>query len=340
MIPANAWRRAALRRRRLLSTGAALIPAALVAASPGAAAAATRAEGTEQPGNAAPAARMVPTALATSPQRWGTIAEAFGRPGNLIRGIYYHTAFPRWDLYVESKGVHVTPGLALASHASFAAYDDGQTLLMGDMVVPERALEGFLDDLSATGIMVTAVHKHLLAHSPQLWWVHACAVGSRPVDLALGLRSALTRAGTPPPAPVPAQGTLDLDCAGIDAALGARGAANGEVYTTVFVRREPIVDGGRLLPPGLGSTTAVNFQPVGAGRAAVNGDFAMTAQEVAPALAALRRGGLAVASLHNHGLTDEPRLFFTHFWAVDDAVRIAQALGDAVALTNVKPAAG
>jgi hypothetical protein len=278
---------------------------------------------------------------ATQMADWAAVEDAFGRPGNLIRGAYYHTPFPRSDLSVVSQGVRVTPGLALASHASFAAYSDGNSLLMGDMVVPESRLQQFLDDLDAAGAMVTAVHKHLLAHTPALWWVHACAVTAEPATVACGLRTALDRAGTPPyadAATTPAD-LSELDTAGIDEAFGARGTANGDVYTTVFVRREAVIDGGRLLPAGLGATTAVNFQPVGAGRAAVSGDFAMVADEVPAALAALRRGGLDLVSLHNHGLTDEPRLFFTHFWAVADAVSIAGAVRAAVALTNVAPAA-
>jgi hypothetical protein len=323
-------------RRNLLRSGAVLVPSVLTASSP--------ALSPSSPGAMAGADPQAQGRAALTPRQtrtadWDAVAGAFGRPGNLIRGIYYHTPFPRSDLSVVSQGVRVTPGLALASHASFAAYGDGSTLMMGDMVVPESGLQQFLDDLCAAGIMVTAVHKHLLAHTPALWWVHACAVTAAPTTVACGLRAALDRAGTPPQAATAHKELSGLDTDGIDAAIGARGTANGEVYTTVFVRREAVVDGGRLLPAGLGASTAVNFQPVGAGRAAVSGDFAMVAGEVPAALAALRRGGLRLVSLHNHGLTDEPRLFFTHFWAVDDAVRIARALHDAVALTNVAPAA-
>ena len=326
-------------RRHVLRSGAALVPAALAVPAP-------------MPMNPAPVAAAGPQRLsgvaagalaprATQITDWAAVARAFGRPGNLMRGTYYHTPFPRPDLTVESQGVRVTPGLALASHASFAAYGDGSSLLMGDLVVPESGLQQFLDDLNAAGVMVTAVHKHLLAQTPELWWVHACAVTADPATLACGLRSALDRAGTPPYADAStAHGNLsELDTAGIDAAFGARGAANGDVYTMVFVRREAVTDSGRLLPTGLGATTAINFQPVGAGRAAVSGDFSMIADEVPGALAALRRGGLDLVSLHNHGLSDEPRLFFTHFWAVDDAVSIARAVRGAVALTNVAPAA-
>ena len=38
--------------------------------------------------------------------------------------------------------------------------------------------------------------------------------------------------------------------------------------------------------------------------------------------------------LHNHMLDDAPRLFFLHFWANDDAAKLASAM--AAALKNVK----
>jgi len=332
-----------IQRRHLLRSGAALVPAALAVPSQASMPAMPAMPTVGQRGVTGGAGRAggALTPRPTQLTDWTVVEHAFGRPGNLIRGVYYHTPFPRSDLSVVSQGVRVTPGLALASHASFTAYSDGNSLLMGDMVVPETGLQRFLDDLDAAGAMVTAVHKHLLAHAPALWWVHACAVTGEPATVACGLRTALDRAGTPPYADAATtHGDLsELDTEGIDAAFGARGTANGDVYTTVFVRREAVIDGGRLLPTGLGATTAVNFQPVGGGRAAVSGDFAMVADEVPAALAALRRGGLDLVSLHNHGLTDEPRLFFTHFWAVADAVSIARAVHAAVALTNVAPAA-
>lgn len=338
-----------LPRRRLLTSGAALVPAALAVPLSAPAMPAGMPGTTSAP--KAPSTKAPATPLRTTVADWRSVAEVFGRPGNLMRGLYYHTPFPRWDLSVVSEDVHISPGLALSSHASFAAYSDGCGLLMGDMVVPESGLERFLDDLQSAGIMVTAVHKHLLRQTPAMWWVHACAVSPKAAtpSVAAGLKRALDRAGTPPPPrtqPSASKSTskstspapIDLDTAGIDAAFGARGTVNGDVYTTVFVRRETILEGGRVLPSGLGATTAINFQPVGGGRAAVSGDFSMTADEVQQALAALRRGGLELVSLHNHGLTDEPRLFFTHFWAVDDAVRIARAVHAALALTNVAPA--
>jgi hypothetical protein len=95
-----------------------------------------------------------------------------------------------------------------------------------------------------------------------------------------------------------------------------------------------------VLPPGLGSTTIINFQPLGHGRAAISGDCVMVASEVQNVVKALRHAGVEVVELHNHGLRDEPRLFFTHFWATGDAVTLARRLRPAVDATNVVPVQG
>jgi hypothetical protein len=81
-------------------------------------------------------------------------------------------------------------------------------------------------------------------------------------------------------------------------------------------------------------TTGINFQPVGAGPAAFNGDMVMTAPEVQNVIGALRKGGIAIVEVHNHSLTDTPRLFYLHFWAVQDGVPLAKALRPALDATN------
>jgi hypothetical protein len=338
--------RSGLLRRQLLTSGPALVPAALAAAPQDAVAADVGRRnsarggiggGRSSPMNGVPPGRAFATPLSTHPAQWSAIAKVFGRPGELIRGLYYHTAFPRWDLPVTSHGVRITPALAVASHASFATYSDGKTLLMGDLVVRESEMQRLTDDLQAAGIMLTAVHKHLLAHTPELWWVHVCAVGHGPTSMARGLRAALDSTGTPPPIPYAYEAGTDFDPSRLDAVLGARGTVRGGVYSAAFVRREPIVEDRRLLPPGLGSTTAFNFQPLGGTRAAVSADFAMVATEVQDVLKALRHGGVDLVSLHNHGLTDEPRLFFAHVWAVGDDAELAVTLRRAVALTDAAP---
>jgi hypothetical protein len=131
---------------------------------------------------------------------------------------------------------------------------------------------------------------------------------------------------------------VELDTAGIEAALGRKGTADGGIYKVSIPRGDTITQDGHVLPAGLGLTTAVSFQPTGGGRAAINGDFAMTGNEVQKVIAALRRGGIDIVEVHNHGLAEQPRLFYMHFWVVNDAVALARTLRPALDATNLKSA--
>ncbi|WP_369250929.1 DUF1259 domain-containing protein [Streptomyces sp. R41] len=317
-------RRFTTSRRRMLAT------AALAPVMTGAVAGAANAAGRKQ-------VKPVMTKLAD----WTDVGAALGRPGDMKRYMY-HTGLPRRDLEVYSRGIRIKPALALGTHVAFVRYDDGNSLLMGDAVVTERELQPFSDALQEHGIWQTAIHKHLLAHKPDIWWVHVHAHGPDPTAVAHGLRAAFDCTATPPPDTNTAsvKETLDLDTAAIDAAIGVKGLVDDGVYKNTFVRAETIIDDGMVLPPGLGATTVVNFQPLGRGRAAVNGDFVMIAKEVQDVLTAIRRAGADLVEVHHHNLTDEPRLFFVHYWAVGDAIKLAKGLRPAVDATNVVPMPG
>jgi hypothetical protein len=90
------------------------------------------------------------------------------------------------------------------------------------------------------------------------------------------------------------------------------------------------------VPPSMGVATSINFQPTGGGKAAITGDFVLRANEVNPVIRALRDNGIEVTALHSHMLTEEPRLFFMHFWANDDAVKLARGLRAALDQTASK----
>ena len=91
------------------------------------------------------------------------------------------------------------------------------------------------------------------------------------------------------------------------------------------------------IPPSIGVATAINIQATGNGRAAVTGDFVLLLGEVNPVISALRENGIQVTALHSHMLNEEPRLFFIHFWANDDALKLARGLKAALGKTNSKP---
>jgi uncharacterized protein DUF1259 len=132
-------------------------------------------------------------------------------------------------------------------------------------------------------------------------------------------------AASPPASPPPA---IDLDTAQLDQIMGVKGQANGGVYQFGVPRRDPVSEGGVQLTPGgpLGLATGINFQPTGGGKAAITGDFVLIGEEVNPVIRALRENGIEVTALHSHMLDEQPRLYFMHFWANDDAVKLAKGL--------------
>ena len=279
-------------------------------------------------------------AVTTTEADWKQVADALGRNGKLgDNNTAYRIALPRNDLHVTSYGVAINPGLALGGYAAFARYDANETLLMADLVVTEEELPKVTDALQAHGLAQTALHKHLLEQTPPVWWTHVHGMGDA-AQVAEGLKAALDATSIGPPVPPPAQQPpVDIDVAGVQQALGRNGTANGGLLKYSIPRTDTIVEDGHVLPAAsLNLTTGINFQPVGGGRAAINGDFIMTAPEVQKVIQALRAGNIQIVELHNHGLTEQPRLFYMHFWAVDDAVTLAKALRPALDATNLQPA--
>ena len=264
------------------------------------------------------------------------VGQALGKTGSAVAGGIYRVGLPRTDLKVTLDGVELKPGFALGSWLAFEKMGDSG-MVMGDLVLTTDEVSPVMKKLVEGGIEVTALHNHLLRNQPFTMYMHVLARGD-PVKLAAALHTALAESKTPfaaASAPAAAPPPLDLDTAAIDAALGAKGANNGGVYQVGIPRAEPITESGMGVPPAMGSAVAINFQPTGAGRAAITGDFVLTAKEVNPVAKALGEHGIEVTALHNHMLDDEPRLFFMHFWANDDAKKLAEGLKAALGLVNV-----
>src|SRR5262249_41199612 len=127
-----------------------------------------------------------------------------------------------------------------------------------------------------------------------------------------------------PPTPPAAVG---LDTVQLDQIIGGKGQANGGVYQFAVVRDAVTENAMTLAPAGpLGLATGIGFQPTGNGKAAITGDFVLTADEVNPVIRALRDNGIEVTALHSHMLDEQPRLYFMHFWANDDAIKLGKGL--------------
>jgi hypothetical protein len=263
---------------------------------------------------------------------WSKVATALGKSGAVMPGDVYRVGMPRTDLHVTLDGVELKPTLALGSWVAFEG-SGTDTMVMGDLVLTESEISPVMKQLLASGIEITALHNHLLRAQPATFYMHVLGHGD-PVKLATALHEGLALSKTPlvntPPPAGGAAPKIDLDTAMIDQTLGGKGQIAGGVYQVNIRRADTIKDGAMSVPVAMGSAEAMNFQPTGNGKAAITGDLVLTAQEVNPVLRALRDSGIEVTALHNHMLDDEPRLFFMHFWANDDAAKLAKGLRSAL----------
>ncbi|HVZ48404.1 MAG TPA: DUF1259 domain-containing protein [Gemmatimonadaceae bacterium] len=268
---------------------------------------------------------------------WKAVETAMGRAAVVQAGDVHRFNFPRSDLKVTVAGVPIVPAFALGGWVAFAPMG-AEALVMGDLVLTEDEISPVISALQAGGVEQTAIHHHLLRESPRVYYTHIHAHGDA-VKIASAIHAALAKTGAPPAAPAgatPAAATLGIDSAAIARALGGPGRVVGGTLQFGFPRAETIRDGGMVVPAVMGLGTAINFQPVGGGKAIITGDFVMTGAEVNAVIRALRDHGIEAVSLHNHMLAEEPRLFFMHFWANNDAVTLARGLREALDRTNIR----
>ncbi len=263
---------------------------------------------------------------------WKKVDEAMGRSA-AVSGDVHRYGFPRSDLQVTLDGVTIRPALALGGWAAFKPAHGG-AMVMGDLVLLDTEINPVMARLIENGLEITAVHNHVLRASPATFYMHVGGHGD-PVKMAQAIHSALGQSKTPlatPAAPATPAPAIDLDTTQLDAIIGGKGQANGGVYQFAVPRRDPVSESGvQLTPPGpMGIASAINFQPTGGGRAAITGDFVLAADEVNPVIKALRSNGIEVTAVHSHMLNEQPRLFFMHFWANDDALKLAHGLRTAL----------
>jgi hypothetical protein len=269
---------------------------------------------------------FLPSSFALAETDWSQVDAAIGKKA-AVAGAVHRYGLPRSDLQVTLDGVTIKPGLALGGWTAFEPTEHA-AMMMGDLVLTETEVNPVMRSLLANGVQVTAVHNHLLRTSPAIFYMHIGAHGD-PVRLAKAVRDALAHTKTPFEPSIALVGEppqVGFDTAQVDEAIGFQGKNNGGVYQFSIPKTEQLKADGAPVAPAMGVANVINFQPTGDGKAAVTGDFVAKAEEVEPLLTTLQSHGVEVTALHNHMLDDDPRLFFVHFWANDDAVKLAHGL--------------
>lgn len=267
---------------------------------------------------------------------WTQVDRAMGKSGAVQPGDVHRYSFPRSDLSVTVAGVSIKTGLALGGWVAFKAIGDNDAMAMGDLVLRDDEVAPVMAKLREGGVEPTALHNHLLRETPAIKYMHIQGHGDA-TKLASAIHAALALTQTPFTTPAPSaapEGSPALDTAAIASTLGRHGKLNGAIYAISVPRAETIRDGGTEIPPAMGVATGINFQSIPGGKALTTGDFVLLGTEVNPVIQALTENGIAVTAVHSHMLTEEPRLFFLHFWGNADAQTLARGLRAALDHTN------
>ncbi len=264
------------------------------------------------------------------------IDEALGRSGQKL-GDVYRVGFPRTDLHVLVHGITIKPGLALGSWAAFSGTNDN-AMVMGDLVLLQNEVNPVMEKLRAAGFDITAVHNHLLDETPRVMYMHY--MGHGPAEQIAGsLRAALAVSKTPlgKLAAAPAQPSTPPDWVKtVEDTVGRKGGFNGGVLSFGVPRADAVTMSGMTVAPPAGVAESINFQEAGTGKVATTGDFVLTAEEVNPVISALEEHDIQVTALHSHMLTEQPRLFFMHFWSVGSPESVGAGIKAALSHVSVK----
>lgn len=248
----------------------------------------------------------------------------------------YKVTLPRTDVKISVDRWPMPPFMGLASWAAFKPGMQDNAMVMGDLVLMQDEVNPVMSAALDHGLQVTALHNHFLFDEPKVFFMHIGGEGSVET-LATGVRKALdkvkeTRAANPLPAASFAVGTLPAQSSispkPLETILGATGQTNNGMFKAVFGRIAKMPCGCEV-----GKEMGVNTWAAFAGtddNALVDGDFAMTEDELQAVLKTLRAGGVNIVAIHNHMTGETPRFIFLHYWGRGPAASLATTLKKAL----------
>ncbi|HWR50164.1 MAG TPA: DUF1259 domain-containing protein [Bryobacteraceae bacterium] len=257
------------------------------------------------------------------------------------KGVYseaedtYKVSFPREDVKVTVEGRRMPPFLGFSSWAAFTPGGHGGLMVMGDMVLMEDEVNSAMSAALDAGLEVTALHNHFFYESPRVLYMHIGGSGTAE-RLAAGVRKVLdavsrVRTAAPTPAarfagdPVPEKSNITASA--IDAILGVKGESNSGMYKATIGRTASMH--GTRIGMQMGVNTWAAFAGTD-GNALVDGDFAMTTDELQGVLKALRKAGINIVAIHNHMTHEDPQYMFLHYFGQGRAAELAKGVKSAL----------
>ena len=242
----------------------------------------------------------------------------------------FKVAKPRSDVKIAVDGWPMPPFMGLTSWAAFTPAHDGQTMLMGDTVLFEDEVNPAMSAALENGLEVTALHNHFFFDEPKVYFMHIGGMGDAGA-LAAAVKKvydkvAEIRAAQPEPqkmfAGTKIGATNSISPEPLEAILG-KGQAKDGMFKIVIGRTATMH--GTPVAKEMGINTWAAFAGSN-DEAVVDGDFAMTENELQTVLKAMRKEGINIVALHQHMSQEEPRILFLHYWGKGKAVALAQSL--------------
>jgi hypothetical protein len=246
----------------------------------------------------------------------------------------HRVSFPRTDLNVTIEGRPAHPFMGFGSWAAFTPATGG-TMVMGDIVLLEDEVSPAMSAALDNGLEVTALHNHFFFEAPRVMYMHIGGHGEaaklatavrKVIDAQRAVRTASAQpAGAFAGAPVPTENKITAST--IDQILGAKGEMNNGMYKATIGRTA--THHGTKVGKQMGVNTWAAFAGTDE-RASVDGDFAMTEDELQGVLKALRKAGIHIVAIHNHMTHEQPRYVFLHYWGKGSAQELAQGVSSAL----------
>src|SRR5215471_14302656 len=252
----------------------------------------------------------------------------------------YKVTFPRNDVKVVVDGWTMPPFMGLGTWAAFTPMEDG-AMVMGDTVLFEDEVNAAMSAALDSGLNVTALHNHFFFDHPKVYFMHIEGEGTAD-KLAAAVRKVYDaakqiRAASPNPkdsfgaARLPEKSSITA--APLNELFGAQGESKDGMVKFTFGRPATMHD------TNIAKEMGVNTWAAFAGsddNAVVDGDFAVTEDELQPVLKMLIKDGVNIVAIHQHMTHEQPRMMFFHYWGRGHAADLAQKIGGAFLVAGLQ----
>jgi hypothetical protein len=252
----------------------------------------------------------------------------------------YRVNFPRADVKVAVDGWTMPPFMGLGTWAAFTKGAHTEAVVMGDTVLFEDEVNPVMSTAFDSGLSVTALHNHFFFDRPKVYFMHIEGAGTTE-QLATAVRKVYDkikdiRAGNPQPKDSFGAGSLPeknaISPEPLNAIFGLIGETNNGMVK--FTIGRPATMHGVTIDKDMGVNTWAAFAGTD-DNAVVDGDFAVTEDELQPALKALRTVGINIVAIHSHMTHETPRILFFHYWGRGKAKDLASGIKGALVMTGL-----